>query len=119
VRLPGVKRTGVTPEELIAGAWVACFGATFIEEAGAREIQAAEVQYKASVVLEAAGGDYTITEANLQIDAPTIEPAALGDLIEQTHAKCPVSKLLTGGVANVAISPGAGTGDSSTSSIGS
>jgi organic hydroperoxide reductase OsmC/OhrA len=106
VTLPGMKRAGVIPEELIAGAWVACFGATFIEIAEARKIDATEVEYEASVVLESEQAEYTITEAWLEVMADGIERSALERLIETTHAHCPVSKLLTAGAASVEVRAG-------------
>ena len=102
VRIPGMKAAGVTPEELIAGAWVACFGMTFIDAARAYDIEATGVHYHGSVVLDARNGDYTITDATMEVDAPDIDEAVLGELIETTHARCPVSKLLAGGVPAIA-----------------
>lgn len=101
-----MKRDGVTPEELIAGAWAACFGMTFIDSARSRDIDATTVEYKARVVLDFVDGEYTITKANLQIDAPDIDPELLRNLIDQTHARCPVSKALTNGVANLSLASG-------------
>jgi organic hydroperoxide reductase OsmC/OhrA len=106
VTLPGEKRNGVIPEELIAGAWVACFGATFIEIAEARRIDATEVAYEASVVLESSGTEYTITEAWLEVMAGDIERSKLERLIETTHQHCPVSKLLTAGARSVEVRAG-------------
>jgi len=94
-----MKREGVIPEELIAGAWVACFGATFIEIAEARKHEVSTVSYEASVVLEAEKDVYTITEATLDVFAPDIERGALIQLIESSHKHCPVSKLLVSGAA--------------------
>ncbi len=106
VRIPGMKAKGVTPEELLAGAWVACFGMTFIEAARRRDIDATDVEYKAAVVLEASNGEYTITEARLDVDAPDIDPGVRDALIEHTHLHCPVSKLLRAGVAALHVASG-------------
>jgi osmotically inducible protein OsmC len=103
VTLPGMKRPGVIPEELIAGAWVACFGATFIEIAEAREIDATAVEYEASIVLESDKDEYTITEASLEVIGADIGRSKLERLIATSHAHCPVSKLLTGGAASVQV----------------
>ncbi len=108
VRIPGVKRTGVTPEELLAGAWAACFGMVFIELARAAGLDATDVRHKASVVLEADRGEYTITEATLEVLVPDIEPPTVARLIDDAHRRCPVSKLLTGGVASVDVRAAAG-----------
>lgn len=103
VRIPGMKTDGVTPEEMIAGAWVACFGMTFIDAARGAEVDATEVEYSAQVTLEAANGTYTITKATLTIDAPALDPDLVDELAERTHQVCPVSKVLTEGVAKVEI----------------
>lgn len=103
VTLPGMDRAGVTPEELIAGAWVACFGATFIEIAEARHIDATAVEYEASIVLEADSDEYTITEALLEVLAADIERPTLERLIATSHKHCPVSKLLAGGATSVQV----------------
>ncbi|MBS1888536.1 MAG: OsmC family protein [Actinobacteria bacterium] len=103
VRIPGVKADGVTPEEMIAGAWVACFGMTFIDAARAADTDATEVEYSAQVTIEAANGIYTITEATLTIDAPELDPGLVDELAVRTHQVCPVSKVLTEGVAKVEI----------------
>jgi organic hydroperoxide reductase OsmC/OhrA len=101
-----MKRVGVTPEELIAGAWVACYGATFIEIAEARHIHATGVEYEASITLDNDGSEYTITEASLQVRAPDIEPSVLKRLIDTAHVHCPVSKLLTAGAMSVQVRAG-------------
>lgn len=103
VRIPGMKAEGVTPEEMIAGAWVACFGMTFIDAARSAEVDATAVEYHGKVTLEAAKGTYTITEATLTIDAPELDPDLVDELAERTHQVCPVSKVLTEGVAKVEI----------------
>lgn len=103
VRIPGMKADGVTPEEMIAGAWVACFGMTFIDAARSAEVDATEVEYSAQVTLEAANGTYTITKATLTIDAPALDSDLVDELAERTHQVCPVSKVLTEGVAKVEI----------------
>lgn len=101
VRIPGMKTNGVTPEEFLAGAWVACFGMTFMEAARSRDIDATDTQYKASVSLESSDDGYTITEASLKVDALGIDEAVQNELIEYTHTHCPVSKLLTAGIATL------------------
>ena len=103
VTLPGPGRLGVTPEELIAGAWIACFGATFIEIAEARKIDASDVEYEATICLEEEKGEYTITEASLEVITDMIEQARLDRLIDIAHKHCPVSKLLAGGSAAVRV----------------
>jgi osmotically inducible protein OsmC len=103
VTLPGLRRPGVTPEELLAGAWVACFGATFIEFAEARGADADAAEYKATVVLEAHDDEYTITEAVLEVDAPAIDSEALEELLATSHQHCPVSKLFTAGARRVEV----------------
>lgn len=98
LRIPGLKGDGVTPEEMIAGAWVACFGMTFIDRARQRDVDASEARYRARVTLESEQDNYTITEASLEVSAPDIEPEALDELIRESHSRCPVSKLLSGAV---------------------
>jgi osmotically inducible protein OsmC len=102
--LAGSERAGVTPEELIAGAWAACYGTTFASLAQARKIEVATPVIQTAVTLSSSAGTYTITRAELRvaIEVP-VPPATLDQLIEEAHGLCPVSKVLGHGVEEVTV----------------
>ncbi len=103
-KIAGTERDGVTPEELIAGAWAACYGTTFSSLAKARRVDVAEPVIEAAVTLSSSAGTYTITQADLRvvIDVP-VPPETLEKLIEEAHGRCPVSKVLTHGAEEVTV----------------
>lgn len=105
VRLPGVKSEGVTPEEFLAGAWVACFGMTFIGRARSRGIDATEYEFSASVSLESSDGNYTIVEAAMTVEGGPIESDTLAALIAESDLNCPVSKVFQTGIPKRSINP--------------
>lgn len=101
----GSRRKGATPEELIAGAWSACFGTTLEAIARARGIDASDATIKAEICLRAdlAQQSYSITQAVLTVSVEEGRAEALDAVLDLAHRACPVSKLLDAGVAGVAI----------------
>jgi organic hydroperoxide reductase OsmC/OhrA len=106
--IAGTDREGVTPEELIAGAWAACYGTTFASLAKARRVEVGTPLIEAAVTLSSSAGTYTITEADLRVvvDVP-VPPDKLDELIEEAHGRCPVSKVLSSGAEEVTVRRGA------------
>ena len=103
-KIAGTERDGVTPEELIAGAWAACYGTTFSSLARARRVEVAEPVIEAAVTLSSSAGTYTITQGELRVlvEVP-VPPDTLEKLIEEAHSRCPVSKVLTHGAEEVTV----------------
>ena len=102
--IAGTAREGVTPEELIAGAWAACYGTTFASLAKARRVEVETPTIETAVTLSSAAGTYTITRAELRVvvNVP-VPPTRLDQLIEEAHGRCPVSKVLTHGAEEVTV----------------
>lgn len=102
--MAGSKRQGVTPEELIAGAWAACYGTTFASLAKARKVEVDTPVIETAVTLSSSGGTYTISRAELWVvlEVP-VPPETLDQLIEEAHSRCPVSKVLTHGAAEITV----------------
>jgi organic hydroperoxide reductase OsmC/OhrA len=94
---------------MIAGAWTACFGTTLLHVARGHGVDTSEAVCRATVTLDAdhEKGEYTISEAKLSVYAPGAEPDALEAALKETHTKCPVSKVLTSGVADLEVEPSA------------
>jgi lipoyl-dependent peroxiredoxin len=103
-KLAGTAREGVTPEELIAGAWAACYGTTLASRARARRVDVGEPVIETAVTLSSSAGTYTITRAELRvvIDVP-VPPDTLDQLIKEADGRCPVSKVLVHGAEEVAV----------------
>jgi organic hydroperoxide reductase OsmC/OhrA len=72
-------------------------------------IDASEAVSRATITLDAdhENGVYTISEGKLSVYVPGAEPAALEAALKETHKKCPVSKVLASGVADVVVEPSA------------
>jgi lipoyl-dependent peroxiredoxin len=104
---PGSRRPGVTPEELVAAAWAACFGTTLLHTARDHGIDTSDAVCRARVTFHAdhRRGEYSISEADLSVYVAGVEPSALEPALAEAHEKCPVSKLLTSGVPDLAVRP--------------
>ena len=103
--MPGSRRKGATPEELIAGAWSACFGTTLEGIARARGIDASDATIKAEISLRAdlARQSYAITRAVLTVSVEEGRAEALDAVLDVAHRACPVSKLFAAGVEGTAV----------------
>jgi organic hydroperoxide reductase OsmC/OhrA len=109
--LPGAERDdGVTPEELVAGAWAACFGTTLASVARTHGFDAGSAAVRATVTFNAdhARNEYSISSAELSVSASQIPHEFVSAILEETHRRCPVSKILTSGLSRVSVteSPG-------------
>lgn len=103
--MPGASTPGVTPEELIAGAWAACYGTTLTAIAAARHIDASRATVVARITLDSnhEAGEYTISRAELRVGLEGQENDQLDQIIEEAHGACPVSKLISGGARDVQV----------------
>jgi lipoyl-dependent peroxiredoxin len=103
----GTERGGVTPEELIAGAWAACYGTTIASLAKARRVEVGTPLIETAVTLSSSAGTYTITEAELRVVSNVaVPPETLDKLVEEAHGRCPVSKVLSRGAEEVTVRRG-------------
>jgi organic hydroperoxide reductase OsmC/OhrA len=103
-RLPDSRAEGVTPEEMIAGAWAACFGTTLFFVAREHGVDLGEtvVEAKVTYTVDHQTPLYEVVRAELTAVIPD-EVAEGNAILEQAHARCPISKLITRGVAEVAV----------------
>lgn len=102
---PGVNAPGVTPEELLAGAWAACYGGAYAFEARLAGVTT-DPEFHVDVVLSVNDGTYEITRATLTVMATSGDPAALRDIAEKAHIRCPVSKVFANGMSSVNVEVG-------------
>lgn len=105
VAAPGTDTGAVTPEEMLAGAWAACFGGAFALMAGKRGLDASEARFHAAVTLEAEVKQlhFEVSRAELNVEVAGIDDEALEQLVAEAHAICPISKLFVGGAADVRV----------------
>jgi lipoyl-dependent peroxiredoxin len=101
-RLADSHQEGVTPEELIAGAWASCFGTTltFVAREHGVELGEAVVQTKLTYLVDHETPRYEIVRAELTAVMPE-DAADVDAILEKTHERCPISKLLVRGVAEI------------------
>lgn len=90
--------SGLSPEDLIAGAHAACFSMAFsgdLEKAGFKPDR---VETTAIVTLETVNGAPTISKIRLDTvgRVPGIDAAAFQQLAEEAKKNCPVSRLYQG-----------------------
>ncbi|OWU84708.1 hypothetical protein ATO6_10200 [Oceanicola sp. 22II-s10i] len=102
---PGVTTPGVTPEELLAGAWAACYGGAYAYEANLAGVPT-DPEFHVEVVLSVNDGVYEITKATLTVMATSGDPATLKDVADKAHIRCPVSKVFANGMATVSVGVG-------------
>jgi organic hydroperoxide reductase OsmC/OhrA len=92
---PTAGATGFNPEQLLAMAWSTCLGETLrvvLAEHG--HALASRVDVEVELHRDPAGGYRFVPRALVEID--DLPAAEARTLIEAAHARCPVSKLLTG-----------------------
>ena len=99
---PGGGASGVTPEELLAGAWGACYGGAYAFEANAAGLTP-NAQFRAEVVLSVNDGIYEISSAELTVLAEEGDSAALSEVAAKAHERCPVSKVFRNGIGTVRV----------------
>jgi osmotically inducible protein OsmC len=93
---PTAAASGLNPEQLLAMAWSTCLGETLkvvLAEQGHRV--ESRVGVEVELHRDPAGGYRFVPRALVEIDELPAEEASR--LIAAAHARCPVSKLLTGG----------------------
>jgi osmotically inducible protein OsmC len=102
VTMEGSQNPGVTPEELIAGAWAACYGTTLTAIAASKSIDASKATITARITLDAnhETGEYTIVRAELDVNVEE-SASSIDEIIAEAHGACPVSKLISNGVEQV------------------
>lgn len=102
VGAPGVRAEGVTPEELLAAAWGACYGSAYAAEARAAGV-ATDPKFEVEVVLSVHDGIYTISRAALRVVAPDDDPSAVRATAALADARCPISKMFGNGIDEVIV----------------
>lgn len=102
---PGVTAPGVTPEELLAAAWGACYGGAYAYEATQAGITP-DPEFSVEVVLDVDDGVYTISRASLVVHSGGDDPALAAKVADLAHARCPVSKLFVNGISDVRVAAG-------------
>lgn len=102
---PGVNAAGVTPEELLAGAWAACYGGAYAYEANLAGAPA-DPEFHVEIVLSVHDRSYEITRAELTVISPSGDPATLRDVAAKAHARCPVSKVFANGISSISVQVG-------------
>lgn len=105
VVMPGSAASGVTPEELLAAAWGACYGSAYAAEARAEGI-APDPHLVVEVVLDVDEGVYTISRASLTVLADGDQEAAAREVAGRAHARCPISKVFEVGISDVRVATG-------------
>jgi organic hydroperoxide reductase OsmC/OhrA len=103
--MPGAPAQGVTPEELLAGAWASCFGGAFLFVAGKHGVDAGSARFRAMVTLDSnmEKPEFSISRAELEVELPGVDDAVADEVIEEAHAMCPVSKLFVDGAGDVVV----------------
>jgi osmotically inducible protein OsmC len=99
---PGATTPGVTPEELLAAAWGACYGSAYAFEARAAGISPTP-QFAIEVVLDVDEGVYTVSRATLAVPAGDDNQEVVREVAQRAHVRCPISKVLAGGVSAVEV----------------
>ena len=102
VVMPGAQG-GVQPEELIAAAWASCYGGAFHFVAVRAGIDVGAPTFHTAITLDSniESADFDIVRAELEVEAPGIDAALLGRLVNEAHEICPTSKLIVRGAREV------------------
>ena len=96
---------GTNPEELIAAAHAACFSMALSAGLTAAGTPPAEIRTTATITLTMGEGGPTITAVHLDTEGrvPRIDQAAFLAAAQEAKAGCPVSRLLTPGLASLTL----------------
>lgn len=99
---PGGK---TSPEELIAAAHASCFSMALSHELAQGGNTPARVDVTATVTLDRVDGAPTVTRCALEVrgSVPGINAAAFEAAAQSAGRNCPISRLLTGGSAEIAV----------------
>ncbi|MBB5061119.1 Ohr subfamily peroxiredoxin [Granulicella aggregans] len=96
--LPGSKKVGVNPEQLLAAGWSACFlGALAIAAAKQNVSLPPSRSVDAEIDLGTAGEEFLLA-ARLSVSLPGIDRKLGERLIEAAHQTCPYSKAVRGNI---------------------
>ena len=89
-------RAGTNPEELIAAAHAGCFNMALAFKLEAAGHTAEQLDTRATVSLEQAGGGFRISgiELNLEGRVPGIDAQRFEEIAQDAKANCPVSQAL-------------------------
>jgi lipoyl-dependent peroxiredoxin len=96
--IPGGRRAGTNPEEMLAAAWSACFiGAMRLAAAKMKAPFPADVALSAEVDLCTADDGYFL-RVRLNIRLPALEHSVTQALVDAAHQTCPYSKATRGNI---------------------
>lgn len=101
---PSDPSQGVNPEQFLGMAWSTCLNATVeavLRDRGVLGADGAPVRSRVSVqvsLIREPGGEYAfVPEATVSVEESAgLSEGELQDVAQAAHARCPVSKLLTG-----------------------
>lgn len=99
---PGGK---TSPEELIAAAHASCYSMALAAGLGKAGAPPEQLDVKATVTLDMVDGVPTVTRCALEVRGrvPGIDAAAFEEAARDAGTGCPISRLLTGGSAEVVV----------------
>jgi osmotically inducible protein OsmC len=102
---------GTNPEELIAAAHAGCFTMALSASLGAAGFTPKRLATQATVSLELASGNWSITSVHLENEAwvPGITTERFAQIAGDAKANCPISRLLRADISlNAKLEPGEG-----------
>lgn len=92
---PRPSANGFNPEQFLAMAWSTCLGETLKAVLAEQDLETASaVSVEVALHRDPAGGYRFAPRATVRLDSLPVERAR--ELVEDAHARCPVSKLLRG-----------------------
>jgi organic hydroperoxide reductase OsmC/OhrA len=105
-KLAGSRKEGITPEELVASAWAACFGTSLIFAARefGLDFSEAVVRTRISYEVDHDAGRYELARAELEAVLPPGEHPGAEDAMQLAHGRCPISRVLREGIPQIALS---------------
>jgi osmotically inducible protein OsmC len=94
---------GTNPEELIGAAHAGCFSMALSGQLGNANLTADSIRTNAAVTLEKTDKGFTVTRVHLTVVARVLGASQEAFLTAANNAKagCPISRLLTGGSAEI------------------
>lgn len=89
------RRTGTSPEELLAAAHASCYSMALSLVLGESGLTPERIDTTATVTVEPDDGGFTITTVHLDVSAevPDADAETFATAAEEAKAGCPVSKL--------------------------
>jgi osmotically inducible protein OsmC len=94
---------GTNPEELIAAAHAGCYSMAFANALAKAGFEPKRVSTTANVQLLKGDAGFSITQVELkaEADVPNIDEAKFQSIAEEAKKGCPISKLISGGSAQI------------------